>query len=104
MHPILFAIFLGEHLTLFSRWAEENGTLVGAITLASLAAGGGLAHLGRHRLGRVFALVRSNATLVVLASAPLAAFALLLMNKYLTFVSAMATTVGVLVALTRASV
>ncbi len=91
-HPIPY---IGKNLLFFGKWCEENGTFVGAIALAVLSVAGVNIYKFRERFSWAFKVVWFWPAMVI----PSLALSFMLLNKYLTFMSAAATTIGVLVAL-----
>lgn len=109
MRPDLFPLFCIERLTWFGEWIDGTkdipgrGTMVGAITFAALGITALFAFLNRRRLSPVWSWTKNHPRLSWLAGIvvglPVTTIILMCLTKYLTFASALATTVGVLVAL-----
>lgn len=105
LQPLLFPVFVWERLSWFGEWLDGteghpgHGTLVGAITFAVVGALAVIIYLKREPLRPVRAWAMAHPVSVALMAIPPVAFVLLCLTKYLTFASATATTIGVLVAL-----
>lgn len=107
MQPHLFPVFVWERLSWLGMWLDGtttvpgHGTLVGAITFAFVGAAATIAFMKRRELAPVIAWAVTHPIVTTLLAMPVVAFVLLCLTKYLTFASAMATTIGVLVALSN---
>ncbi|RRN65716.1 hypothetical protein [Caulobacter sp. 602-1] len=109
MRPDLFLPFCNERLTWLGEWIDGtkdrsgHATTVGAITFVVLGTAALFIFLHRERLSPLLAWIKArpamSSVIGVVIGVPLVSFVLMCLSKYLTFASALATTVGVLVAL-----
>lgn len=115
LQPSQFPVFVWERLSWFGEWIDGttgdnavagHATTAGAITFTVVGAIATAVFLNRKKLAPVGAWLKRHpwvTTILGLIALPFGLFAvaiiLMSLTKYLTFASAMATTVGVLVAL-----
>lgn len=104
MHPILFAKFVWEHLTLWSAWLNDKdhpgrADVIGAGLTAVIVALAVIAYVRRERLKGLFGWIVAHPVVSTILAAPVAALALINLSKFATFIGATLTTVGLLIAL-----